>query len=190
PKKEIGTVTLLPLPAKQWASYRERKLNRVRSRLRWTPMARNPVNETSRRRRPAAPKHRNQRIKVRLRNPNAVIRLKFTLPPGSETPRTFSDSRRRNRRPSRRETVKRTAIPYNRTSDIELRSTHRVTALTWGSTAPEIQPNRNERERYNLDDDGRLLLRLDDQVPGGRDETSSDEAARRRSASTHGEHEA
>ncbi|KAH0923594.1 hypothetical protein HID58_023612 [Brassica napus] len=39
-------------------------------------------------------------------------------------------------------------------------------ALTWGSTAPEIQPNRNERERYHLDDDGRFLLRLDDQVPG------------------------
>ncbi|CAN6896499.1 unnamed protein product [Brassica oleracea] len=74
-------------------------------------MARNPVNETSRRRcvqdprsfhrltfrpppaeSPAALKRRNQRIKVRLRNPNTVIRLKFTLPPGSETPRTFSDS--------------------------------------------------------------------------------------------------
>ncbi|KAL0703358.1 hypothetical protein Bca4012_069783 [Brassica carinata] len=39
----------------------------------------------------------------------------------------------------------------------------RATALTWGSTAPEIQPNRNERERYHLDDDRRLLLRLDDQ---------------------------
>ncbi|KAF2559406.1 hypothetical protein F2Q68_00013297 [Brassica cretica] len=154
--------------------------------------------------RPAAPKRRNQRIKVRLRNPNAVIRLKFTLPPRSETPRTFSNSRRRNRRPSRRETVKRTAIPYNRTSDIELRSTHRpltgswhlhrrttrATALTWGSTAPEIQPKHNERERYHLDDDGRLLLRLDDQVQGGGDKTSSDEAAGRRSASTHGEHEA
>ncbi|CAF2085440.1 hypothetical protein IGI04_005435 [Brassica rapa subsp. trilocularis] len=35
-----------------------------------------------------------------------------------------------------------------------------------------------------------LLLRLDDQVPGGGDETSSGEAAGRRSASTHGEHEA
>ncbi|CAN7040638.1 unnamed protein product [Brassica oleracea var. botrytis] len=107
-------------------------------------MARNPVSETSRRRcvqdprsfcrlnfrpppaeSPRGPRRRNQRIKVQLRNPNAVIRLKFTLPPRSETPRTFSDSRRRNRRPSRRETVKRTAIPYNRTSDIELRSTHR-----------------------------------------------------------------
>ncbi|WZZ00498.1 hypothetical protein YC2023_072826 [Brassica napus] len=99
-------------------------------------MARNPVNETSRRRcvqdpqsfrrltfrppsaeSPPGPKT----IKVRLRNPNAVIRLKFTLPPRSETPRTLSDSRKQNRRPSRRETVKRTAIPYNRTSDIELR---------------------------------------------------------------------
>ncbi|KAF3561029.1 hypothetical protein DY000_02019937 [Brassica cretica] len=140
-----------------------------------------------------APRPQNagkQRIKVRLRNPNAVIRVKFTLPPRSETPRTFSDSRRRNRRPSRRETVKRTAIPYNRTSDIELHFTHRATTLTWGSTAPEIQPNRNEREMYHLDDDRRLLLRLDDQVPGGGDETSSDEAAGRRSASTHGEHEA
>ncbi|KAH0896601.1 hypothetical protein HID58_046169 [Brassica napus] len=39
-------------------------------------------------------------------------------------------------------------------------------ALTWGSTTPEIQPNRNERERYHLDDDGRFLLHLDDQVPG------------------------
>ncbi|KAH0876666.1 hypothetical protein HID58_064060 [Brassica napus] len=101
---------------------RERKLNRVSSRLRWTPMSRNPVNETSRR-------------------------------------RCVQDPRSRS--------------PLTGSWHLHRRAT-RATALTWGSTAPEIQPNRNERERYHLDDDRRLLLRLDDQVPGGGDETSSD----------------
>ena len=60
-----------------------------------------------------------------LYNPNAVIRLKLTLPPRSERPHIPSHSYGGETKiPNQREAIKRTAIPYSRTSNIETRSTH------------------------------------------------------------------